>query len=69
MERLIDLEIGKLSMKRLDITSSVRNFDDLYRFLLSNYWKPHFLFFRRNEDNAEIFLEIGKLAGIREEYN
>jgi hypothetical protein len=69
MERFIQLELAKARTKRLDITLSVKCFDDLYRFLLSNYGKSHFLYFRRTEDNTPIFETIGKLANIRGTYN
>lgn len=54
---------------RLNITPSVRNFDDLYRYLLSNHGKPNFLYFYSNEHNSEIFDTIGKLASIKGDYN
>ena len=42
----------------------VNDWDDLYRFLLSNFGKNTFIFFGHNEHNAEIFETLGRLGVI-----
>ena len=57
--------LGSLDIKRIDVTRILTNWDALWRLLNSNFNKDTFIYFTRNDENQEIFAELGRLACIR----
>ena len=57
--------IGSLDIKRINVTKILTSWDALWRLLNSNFNKDTFIYFTRNDDNEEIFAELGRLACIR----
>ena len=57
--------IGSLDIKRINVTKILTNWDALWRLLNSNFNKDTFIYFTRNDENEEIFAELGRLACIR----
>ena len=60
-----DWMLGSLDIKRINVSKILMNWDALWRLLDSNFNKDTFIYFERNDDNEEIFAELGRLACIR----
>ena len=63
-ERFVRRELDIQNTKGIDITRTVKIFDDLFRYLDSALGKSHFLYFKRNPYNEKVFEDIGRLGGL-----